>query len=136
MSVSIRAGHSTFEIGSPDFLHAFFSTIFVRLEHESWGARFPVLMRELYAGRVSAAGCTTSLAELEVIRRELATLRPSDVVWDFEDRGTRPPWGDQIAPTITSLADYFWTSDGRPLLDVLGAAFELGSTRKVNVTIE
>jgi hypothetical protein len=136
MSVTLRAGSSTLEVGSADFLNAFFSTICVRLEGQEWGVRFPVLMRELYGGRMPAAKCAIGLGELEVITRELEALPPSDVVWDFEDRGARPPWGDRIAPTITSLGNYFWTSDGKPLLEVLRSALELGSNGMIDIVIE
>ena len=44
------------------------------------------------------------------------------MVWDFEERSARPAWGDGISPQIKSLADYFVTSDGRNLIDVLSAA--------------
>jgi hypothetical protein len=46
------------------------------------------------------------------------------VVWDIEDRSRRPPWGDDIAPEITSLADYFVTNDGKDLFEVLFAALD------------
>jgi 2,3-bisphosphoglycerate-dependent phosphoglycerate mutase len=57
------------------------------------------------------------------------------VVWDFEQRNVRPPWGDNISPTITSLADYFVTSDGRDLLAVIEEALLTGA-RAAGVTIE
>jgi hypothetical protein len=52
----------------------------------------------------------------------LAAFTPGEVVWDAEDRSRRPPWGEDIAPEITSLADYFVTEDGRDLLAVLDEA--------------
>jgi hypothetical protein len=67
--------------------------------------------------------CDRAINELVDIRRRLADFSPDQVVWDFEDRSARPPWGDQISPNITSLANYFWTADGKDLIDVLLAAF-------------
>jgi 2,3-bisphosphoglycerate-dependent phosphoglycerate mutase len=43
-------------------------------------------------------------------------------VWDVEDRSKRPPWGDDISPDITSLANYFVTDDGRDLFEVFDEA--------------
>jgi hypothetical protein len=50
MGVGIQLGRITDEIGSGDFLYAFFSTITGNLEPDGWGSRFPILMRQLYAG--------------------------------------------------------------------------------------
>jgi 2,3-bisphosphoglycerate-dependent phosphoglycerate mutase len=43
-------------------------------------------------------------------------------VWDFENPSARPPWGDRIAPTATSLGDYFVTSAGADLIETLESA--------------
>ena len=42
-----------YQIGSGDFLHAFFSTVAYNLENMKWGSRFPVIMKELYQGHLS-----------------------------------------------------------------------------------
>jgi hypothetical protein len=56
------------------------------------------------------------------------------VVWNHEDRGAKAPWGDRIAPHIKTLADYFVTSDGQNLLDVLETAFTAsGGTQAVTI---
>lgn len=34
----------------------------------------------------------------------------------------RPPWGDDIDPSVTNLANYFVTSNGKSLLDEIDAA--------------
>lgn len=41
-----------YQIGSGDFLHAFFSTVAYNLENMKWGSRFPVIMKELYQGHL------------------------------------------------------------------------------------
>lgn len=38
--------------------------------------------------------------------------------WDLENRGSKPPWGDKIAPHIASLANYFVSSNGREVFEV------------------
>jgi hypothetical protein len=105
-------------------LKAFFSTVFARLERESWGAQYPVIMHELYTGRLSHQRAEAASKELERIHTALAQLGPEQAVWDFEDRAARPPWGDEISPNIESLANYFVTSDGRDFLEVLGCALQ------------
>lgn len=122
MAVEIQVGSSFWEVGSGSLLHAFASTVSARLEPQGWGSRFPLLLLRLYDGELPAADAAAARAELVTVRRELGALAPDQVVWDIEDRAARPPWGDDINPDITSLADYFVTSDGHDLFDVLDLA--------------
>lgn len=122
MSLTFWVGRNRFAIGSVPFLRAFFSTVFVRLENGSWGARYPVIMRDLYAGRLSFQKAEAALEELARIRTALARFCPDQVVWDFEDPAAVPPWRDDISSDITSLAGYFVTSSGDDFLEVLACA--------------
>src|SRR5215213_2319712 len=124
MAVSLHVGNKSFEIGSSDFLHSFFSTIYVRLENNRWGNRFPVLMNHLYTGNLSPDLSSEAKKELKEIEVELAEFPPDEVVWDFEDRSLTPPWKNQISEQITSLSNYFVTSNGKPLISVLEQAFD------------
>lgn len=136
MGVSLVSSGRSFPIGSAQFLRSFFSTVYVRLEQGNWGSRFPVLMRELYSGSLVDARVGQAREELKMIRSELGSFKPTDAVWDYENLAARPPWGDNIAPTITSLANYFWTADGEPLLDVLDTALRWAQERGAGVTIQ
>lgn len=124
MAVGIKLGSITDEIGTSDFFHAFFSTIAGNLEPGGWGTRFPVLMKKLYAGEIGQSDAGAALAELDEISRELAALPVTKVIWDIEDRSKVPPWGDNIASTITDLSNYFVTSTGRDLIATLREVLE------------
>ena len=50
MAVGFKVGYYWFQVGTSDFLHSFFSTICIRLEHGKWGSVYPKLMEELYQG--------------------------------------------------------------------------------------
>ena len=134
MSVTVWAGSKAYSIGSASFLKAFFSTVFSRLEGEEWGSRYPTLMRDLYSGHLPHRVARAAEEELRLVRQGLSSLGPDQVVWDFEDRGAKPPW-DEISPDITSLEDYFVTSDGKNLLDVLAAALDAASRRRQDIEI-
>lgn len=134
MSVAVWAGEKAYNIGSASFLKAFFSTVFARLEGENWGSRFPTLMRDLYSGHLPHRAARAAEAELRLVRQGLASLGPDQLVWDFEDRGAKPPW-DEISPGITSLDNYFVTSDGKDLLDVLAAALDQAARRRQDIEI-
>lgn len=124
MGVGIQLGRITDEIGTGAFLYAFFSTIAGNLEPDGWGSRFPILMKQLYAGGLLQSDAADALAEPHIVRRELAEIPPARVIWSFEDRTQHPPWGDDIAPDIDSLATYFVTAHGRDLIVLLAEVFE------------
>ena len=135
MALAAWVGRERFELGEPAFLKAFFSTVFVKLEGEDWGWRFPVLMRDFYSGRLSREKATAAADELAALREGLKAFKPEELVWDFEDRTRRPPWGDDISPQITSLGNYFVTSDGKDLLDVLQQAFTTAARKQQDLVI-
>lgn len=128
MAVGITVGSITDEIGSADFLHAFFSTISAHCDQGQWGSRFPHLFA-LYDGKLSAAHAALALSELRKARDALSCLPPEGVVWDAENPSARPPWGDNIAPAITSLGNYFVSSTGRDLFELLEEALAEASER-------
>ena len=122
MTVGLKVDLYWYSIGTGDFLHSFFSTICVRLENNVWGSRFPVLMNELYSGKLEPQQLEEALRELETIQKELERINPDQVIWDKEDRSKMPPWGDNISPDIKALSDYFVTSSGKNLISVIKRA--------------
>ena len=124
MAIGIKLGSVIDEIGTFDFFNAFFSTIAGNLEPEGWGTRFPNLMTKLYAGKLEQPDASTALTELSTIKSELKTLPITKLIWDIQDRSKSPPWGDNIADTITDLSNYFVTSTGRDLIDTLHEILE------------
>ncbi|MFM2577669.1 Imm70 family immunity protein [Vibrio fortis] len=135
MSVGIKVGSITDEIGTSDFFHAFFSTISSNLESEGWASRFPVLLGKLYQGNLDASLAKSALLELYQIQSELATFKPEKAVWDIENPKKHPPWGSNISLEITSLANYFVTSTGRDLISTLIEALEDAASSNKPVAI-
>ena len=48
MSVGLMVGYNWWTIGEGSLFNSFFSTIYVRLENNEWGSRYPVIMNKLY----------------------------------------------------------------------------------------
>jgi 2,3-bisphosphoglycerate-dependent phosphoglycerate mutase len=119
MTVGFQVDYLWYPVGHGDFLHAFFSTISYHLEPDGWGTRYPHLMNKLYRGKLPWSEVPDAVKELEDVRMKLANMAPDQVIWDIDDLTKQPPWGHDISPDITSLANYFVTSDGRDLFDVL-----------------
>ena len=135
-AVSLHAASQSFEVGSPSFLHCFFSTVSANLEPAGWGTRFPVLMNKLYQGNVSVKDLPELRKEQNTVHKELNKYLPSKVVWDIENRDLKPPWGDNISKHITDLSNYFVTSDGKDLFNVLFKSIKVAEHSKVPLRIE
>jgi hypothetical protein len=135
MAVGINVGSIKDEIGTPSFLHSFFSTISAHADGGRWGSRFPRLFR-LYKGRVLAQDAAAARAELREARAILSALPPGAVVWDIENRDAQPPWGTNISPDITSLGNYFVSSTGRNLFALLDEGLEAAEKEGRDATID
>ena len=135
MTVGIKVGSNTEKIGSPAFLHAFFSTISGNLEPNGWGSKFPSIMNKLYQGSISPLEATAAIEELCTIQKELLKLPPDKVIWDIKDKSRQPPWGKTIPKEITSLSNYFITTGGHDLVLILLDALEdaMANTEHVEI---
>ncbi|MDO5061796.1 MAG: immunity 70 family protein [Peptostreptococcaceae bacterium] len=134
--ISFRVGSIMYEIGTPSFLHSFFSTVAYRLENEKWGSKFPVIMNELYQGKLSYRKASVAKEELDRIKKGLALFLPDKVIWDIDDLSKRPPWGNDISESITSLENYFVTCDGRDFIEILDNALDDAIEMKEDVLIQ
>ena len=117
-------------------MHAFFSTICIRLENGKWGSVYPKLMKELYQGRLKNQDINEGMEELGRIKKELKKFPPSYVVWDAEDLKLTPPWGNNISKEITDLSNYFVTSEGEDLITLLRHALEKAKELKTSLKID
>ena len=134
--VSFRVDCIMYEIGTASFLHSFFSTVAYRLENNRWGSKFPVIMNELYQGKLSYKNVPVAKAELTQIKKDLTMFSPNKVIWDIEDLSKQPPWGNNISNEISSLGNYFITCDGRDFIEVFNMALDLAIEIKKDVIIQ
>ncbi|MED4401588.1 immunity 70 family protein [Metabacillus fastidiosus] len=136
MAVGFKVKYYWYQIGHGDFLHSFFSTINHHLEQNGWGTEYPFLLNELYNGKLENKNIDSAITELEAIKKKLQNYSPSQVIWDIEDLSKRPPWGDNISKNISNLSNYFITSEGEDLIDMLMKALEKGLKTNSDVYIE
>ncbi|HVG20386.1 MAG TPA: immunity 70 family protein [Blastocatellia bacterium] len=136
MAVGFKVGNIIEEIGTQDFLHAFFSTVSHHLEPAGWGARYPELMLQLYQGKLNTKDAPKALKDILEIRERLKAFSPKEVVWDIEDLTAKPPWGNNISSEITDLSNYFVTSTGKDLFEVLIECLEDLQEEGGDLTIE
>jgi hypothetical protein len=136
MSVGFCIGSVYYPIGTGDFLYSFFSTVAYHLENRKWGSEYPHIMKELYSGILPHRSAKPALKELSDIKIRLSELPTDKVVWDIEDFSRKPPWGDNIADTITDLGNYFVTNDGQDFIEVVEKALTESQAIKEDVVIQ
>lgn len=134
MAVGFKVKFYWYQVGNGEFLNSFFSTVAYHLEDMQWGSRFPAIMNELYRGQLDLKNVDQAMEELSTIKKELQNFSPDKVIWDIEDLSKQPPWGNNISKDITSLSNYFVTSEGDDLLQLLYHA--LKKAKEVNSAVE
>ncbi|WP_188355851.1 Imm70 family immunity protein, partial [Galliscardovia ingluviei] len=125
MSLGVKYRYGLFNVGTVGFFTEFFATVCMRLENGVWGSRFPVVMRQLYWGRVEVASLQEGIAELEVIKREFLERPVSDALWVTgvgNDR-VEPDYIVTRGEHAHNLFEYFTTIDNGLLLDRLIGVF-------------
>lgn len=136
MAVGFKVKYYWYQVGHGDFLHSFFSTISYHLEKNGWGSEYPFLLNELYKGKLENKNIDRAIIELNAIKKKLQNYSSSQVIWDIEDLSKRPPWGNNISRDITNLSNYFITSEGEDLIELLMKALENGMKTNSDVFIE
>ena len=91
MAVGFSVGFFWYQIGSGDFLHSFFSTVAYNLERKRWGSNYPVVMNELYQGKLESEKINDAINEVKDIQVQLRRYAPNQVVWDIDDLSKQPP---------------------------------------------
>lgn len=115
---------------------SFFDTIEYHLTKGLFGKKYPTVLKEFYNGRLSYQSLIQAETELKEIQQRLKKFDPSKVVWDKFDLTKRPPWGDDISDEITDLSNYFVTSEGKDLFEVLFDAIDKAKAEKTELVVE
>lgn len=136
MAVGFKVDFFWYQIGSGDFLHSFFSTVAFNLEENKWGSRFPVIMNDLYQGKIDNNKIDMAIKEIEIIKTELKKFPPDKVVWDIDDLSKQPPWGVKISKDITDLSNYYVTSDGEDFITIFINALHEAKEMETSIEIE
>ena len=92
-------------------------------------------MNQLYRGEISSGEIESINGELNKIKAELKKFDIGQVVWDIDDRSKKPPWGENVADSITDLSNYFVTSDGKDLFEVFFKATDACQRVNRNLSI-
>ncbi|WP_242143725.1 MULTISPECIES: Imm70 family immunity protein [unclassified Bacillus cereus group] len=125
-----------YEVGHPDFLHSFFSTMSYHTEPEGWGTKYPLLMKNLYFDKLNWEDVEEARKNLKEIQSILQKKKPEEIIWDIEDITKRPPWEGKALPSqVVDLVTYFAREDGKTFSDLLFKAFDFSETLKHEIVI-
>lgn len=136
MRIYLKIDTKKWEVGEQDFFFAFFSTVSFHLEPQGWGTRFPYVMNTFYQGSLPADILDNSEEEFRIILQELSKLTPDKVIWNIDNLSQSPPWGSRISTDITSLGNYFVTSDGKDLFEVIFEALSYAKQSGKTLTVQ
>ena len=135
MGVALNTGDEYFEIGAASFFYSFFSNIVIHLEDRSWGSKYPHVMRKLYSDGLTFEELENAKNELYEIKKGFQKITPDEVIWDCKDLTKQAPWGKNISEDITDLSNYFVTSDGKDLFEVMEEALNMAIKLKKSIVI-
>jgi len=126
MEVGFLVGDTFYQIGSNELLHAFLSTISVNFEPDGWGSKYPLITNQLYQGFIDADDIEKAGEEFSKIYSDLLNLSIDKLVWDIDDLSARPPFDPKLDKSgrYKTLEDFFITTDGNSLFEVMASALE------------
>lgn len=87
------------------------------------------MLKELYQGKLKYEKIDSAIRELNEIELLFRKFSTDKVVWNIDNLKLTPPWGDNISSDIHNLSEYFWTSDGYNLFEIIKEALEEGKKR-------
>ena len=119
VTVAFKQENIITEIGPGGLLYSLFSTIAFHLESGKWGSVFPLIMNELYSGKLEEANAQKALVEANAIKEGLSKLGPEQVIWDIENLSEKAPWGDEVGDHVKNVAMFYITVNGLNLVDEL-----------------
>ncbi|HDR7802648.1 MULTISPECIES: Imm70 family immunity protein [Bacillus] len=87
-------------------------------------------------GRLTLQNILKAIEEAKEAREKLKLFSPSEVVWDIEGLSKQLPWRDKSSTNITDLSNYFYTSGGKDMFEMLFKACDEALELEVDLEIE
>ncbi len=100
MIITSEDGKRTVNIGDANDWKAVFSTILCCVTDAN--VKMPMAMAFLKTGKCAGRDGYEIARQFNLIRDELATVPPKNMVYDYENPGVKAPWDGHISPVITS----------------------------------
>jgi hypothetical protein len=112
-----------YPLGSEEVVHSLFSTISYNLEPNGWGTKFPILMHNLYSGRVEIADINKAQDEYNIIKEHIKNIPTRSVVFDISDVTLEDTYLVDNR-SRKNVYEYFQIDKNASFIDALGKAIE------------
>lgn len=133
MDIGTQDAERIVNVGSAANLYSLYSTASTLMGHSARKAKLGLAFLE--SGSCGVKDCAKTAGQLGEISNELTKHAPTDAVWDMEHPNILAPWSGNVAPSITSCADLYTTSEGEPLLPELIDLLRYAVSSKQSVVV-
>lgn len=133
MNIASSDAKRSISLGGSDTWQTLCSTIYYHLASSE--QQIPHAFEFIKNGHCRNQDCLVTAREFNIVRDLLSQLKPDQIVYDYNNLGKLPPWGDRISPVITSCANYLTTGDGDDLLAEIVKILTYAAYAKTNVDI-
>ena len=134
MTIFTCDGMYSVNVGTGDIWYSLYSTATVRFSKDLI-ERIPHAMRFMKDGECKAEDVTETREEMKVVIKEMSALKPDLLVYDLSNPDITPPWGSNIASTITSCANYYTTVNGDDLFTEIDKLLSYAEDNKLSITV-
>lgn len=121
----------TFNLASEYMVQSFFSAIAYRLENNKWGSVYPVIMNELYKGKLERKNVKRAIIELKDIKQKFQKINLSLQIM----KNMNNEYLDKEIPielgTPINLDDYFVNDDNKRITDIMLMVLEKIKNKKI-----
>lgn len=102
------------DVGTWSIWYSIYSTAVIKLS-DNVKNKIPQALSFLKTGDCLYEDVRSTKEQFLVVINKFSSLSPTEVIWDLNKPNMAPPWGNYIAPTITSCANLYTTADGKDL---------------------
>ena len=119
------------DVGSSDIFYSLYSTVAIKLK--DFTKEIPLAWDFLKTGNYEGKNGYEVARQFNLLRDKLATLKPTEIIYDLNDVSIKAPWEGNVSPVITSCANFYTTADGKDLLYEIVCIMCYAAVKKVDV---
>ena len=124
----------TVDVGNGSLWHALHSTAVFKISNDDYDImQFAMIF--LASSTCNRDDAQITARQMELLKKRLARIPPTEVVYDMNDLRKKTPWGNFLSKSVTSCADLFTTADGKNLLDEIIALLKYADKNHTDVIV-
>lgn len=120
------------DIGMGSIWFSIYSTAVIALSNDI-KKNIPLAISFLKNAECTIENVEETKNQMIKLREAFTSLSPDKVVYDLNKPNIAPPWGEYIAPTVTSCADLYTTADGKDLFTEVISLLSYAQGEKLSI---